>query len=151
LPINKVDRFAAVFLSAGKANVKFICWRFLKYRKREEFLMPKDFAVTVLLDVYGMMLTDRQRETMELYYEEDLSLGEIAEITSITRQGVMNCLKKSEAHLKSLETKLGLVRKLREFEEDIAELEKLLMSSEMTNEKVMADIDDLLVAIKKKL
>jgi hypothetical protein len=111
----------------------------------------KNFAITVLLDVYGMMLTDRQRETMELYYEEDLSLGEIAEITNITRQGVMNCLKKSEAHLKSLEVKLGLVRKLREFEEDIAELEKLLLHSEMTNEKVMADIDDLLVTIKKRL
>ena len=115
------------------------------------FSMAKDFAVTVLLDVYGMMLTDRQRETMELYYEEDLSLGEIAEITNITRQGVMNCLKKSEAHLKSLETKLCLVRKLRELEDDISELEKLLLSSEMTNEKVMADIDDLLVTIKGKL
>ena len=113
--------------------------------------MAKDFAVTVLLDVYGMMLTDRQRETMELYYEEDLSLGEIAEITSITRQGVMNCLKKSEAHLKTLELKLGLVRKLRELEDDIAELERLLLHSEMKNEAVMADIDDILVTIKKKL
>jgi predicted DNA-binding protein YlxM (UPF0122 family) len=113
--------------------------------------MPKDFAITVLLDVYGMMLTDRQRETMELYYEEDLSLGEIAEIMSISRQGVMNCLKKSEAHLKSLEQKLVLVRKFREFEQDIAELEKLLLHSEMKNESVMADIDDLLVQIKKKL
>jgi hypothetical protein len=120
-------------------------------REKRGVSVPKDFAITVLLDVYGMMLTDRQRETMELYYEEDLSLGEIAEITNITRQGVMNCLKKSEAHLKSLELKLGLVRKLREFEQDISELEKLLMSAEMTNEAVMADIDDLLVAIKKRL
>lgn len=111
----------------------------------------KDFAVTVLLDVYGMMLTERQRETMELYYEEDLSLGEIAEHAGITRQGVMNCLKKSERHLRQLETKLGLVRKLRELEDDISELEKLLLSSEMKNEAVMADIDDLLVTIKKKL
>jgi len=63
----------------------------------------------------------------------------------------MNCLKKSENHLKSLELKLGLVRKLRELEEDIAELEKLLLSAEMTNETVMAEIDDLLVLIKKKL
>jgi hypothetical protein len=113
--------------------------------------MPKDFAVTVLLDVYGMMLTERQRETMELYYEEDLSLGEIAEATGITRQGVMNCLRKSETHLKSLEQRLGLVLKLRELETDIAELERLLLDSEMKNESVMADIDDLLVTIKKKL
>ena len=113
--------------------------------------MPKDFAMTVLLDVYAVMLTDRQRETMELYYEEDLSLGEIAESASITRQGVMNCLKKSEAHLRNLEQKLGLVRKLRELEDDITELEKLLLHSEMKNEAVMADIDDLLVAVKKKL
>ena len=113
--------------------------------------MAKDFAMTVLLDVYGVMLTDRQRETMELYYEEDLSLGEISEITGITRQGVMNCLRKSAEHMKSLELKLGLVRKLRELEADISELEKLLLYSEMKNEEAMSDIDDLLVEIKKKL
>ncbi len=113
--------------------------------------MSKDFAMTMLLDVYGVMLTDRQHDIMEYYYENDYSLAEISELTEITRQGVLNCLRKSEKHLKDLELKLGLVRRFRELEADISELEGLILQSEMTNERVMADIDDLMVEIKKKL
>lgn len=113
--------------------------------------MSKNLAMTMLLDVYGMMLTERQQEIMSLYYEQDFSLAEISEEMEITRQGVMNCLRKSEAHLMDLERKLGLIMKLRELENDIAELEGLILQSEMTNERVMADIDEKIVEIKSKL
>ena len=59
--------------------------------------MAKDLENTILFDVYGSLLTEKQRETLEYYYNDDLSLGEISEETGITRQGVMNCIKTSEA------------------------------------------------------
>ena len=113
--------------------------------------MKKNLGVNILLDVYGTLLTDRQRVTLELYYGEDLSLGEISEETGITRQGVMNCIHKSEKKLFELETKLGLIRKFRELSEDIDRLEGLIIQAEMTNREVLAQIDDLMVAIKGKI
>ena len=113
--------------------------------------MQKNLNVNILLDVYGVLLTDRQRVTLELYYGEDLSLGEISEETGITRQGVMNCIRKSERKLYEYETKLGLIRKFRELSEDIDKMEGLVLQSDMTNRAVLAQIDDLMVAIKGKI
>ncbi|MCL1903325.1 MAG: DNA-binding protein [Oscillospiraceae bacterium] len=113
--------------------------------------MKKNLGVNILLDVYGVLLTDRQRATLELYYGEDLSLGEISEETGITRQGVMNCIHKSEKKLFEFETRLGLIRKFRELSEDIDKLEGLIIQSEMTNKAILADIDDLIVEIKEKI
>ena len=64
-----------------------------------------------LYDTYSPLLTDRQREIMELYYNEDESLAEIAENTGITRQGVRDWIKKTEAQLESFESALSLSRR----------------------------------------
>lgn len=64
--------------------------------------------ITLLLDFYGNALTERQRRTAELYFQEDLSLGEIAEMTGITRQGVRDGLKKAEKALFEYEERLGI-------------------------------------------
>ena len=114
-------------------------------------LQNKNLGINILLDVYGALLTDRQRVTLELYYGEDLSLGEIAEETKITRQGVMNCIHKSENKLFELETKLGLIRKFRELSEDIDRLEGLILRSDMGNRAILAQIDELMVEIKGKI
>ena len=53
--------------------------------------MSKNLDMALLLDVYGDMLTEKQKDTLTLYYDEDLSLTEIAENTGITRQGVHKC------------------------------------------------------------
>ena len=58
--------------------------------------MDKNVEVVLLLDFYGNMLTDRQRAIMKLYYEDNLSLSEIAEELSISKQGVSDSLKRSE-------------------------------------------------------
>ena len=113
--------------------------------------MKKNLGVNMLLDVYSALLTHRQRVTLELYYGEDLSLGEISEETGITRQGVMNCIRKTERKLFELESKMGLIRKFRELSEDIDRLEGLILQSEMTNRTVLSQIDDLMVAIKSKI
>jgi hypothetical protein len=113
--------------------------------------ISKNLGVNILLDVYGRLLTDRQRVTLELYYGEDLSLGEIADETGITRQGVMNCIHKSEKKLFEYETKLGLVKKFRELSEDIDKLEGLILQSDMSNKAILSQIDDLMVEIKGKI
>lgn len=66
-----------------------------------------------LFDVYGPLLTERQRELFRAYYQEDLSLGEIAEELGITRQGVYDILRRSERTLEELEDKLGLLARQR--------------------------------------
>ncbi|MDR3552011.1 MAG: putative DNA-binding protein [Clostridia bacterium] len=71
-------------------------------------MKEKNYEVSLLLDFYGQVLTEKQREVIELYYDEDLSLAEIAEHTGITRQGVRDCIKRGEAVLFEMEQKLGL-------------------------------------------
>lgn len=67
--------------------------------------MPKNLYVSALLDVYGAFLNEKQRELCEYYYNEDLSLAEIAENVGITRQGVRDLIKRAEQTLVSLEEK----------------------------------------------
>lgn len=86
--------------------------------------MAKNFEVSRLLDFYGMLLTDKQRETVEYYYNDDLSLGEIAENLNISRQGVRDSIKRSEAILFEAEEKLGLMKKDALIKESLAEIRK---------------------------
>ena len=79
--------------------------------------MSKDLNIALLLDFYGEMLTEKQRDMVELYYDEDLSLGEIAETVKITRLGVRDSIKRGEQQLFELEKKLGLVEKFMKYSE----------------------------------
>ena len=83
----------------------------------------------LLLDFYGPLLTEKQRECFDLHYNEDLSLSEIAEEAHISRQGVWDNIRRAEAALRELEEKTGLVRRVteleRELEETRAELRRL--------------------------
>ncbi|MDO4269837.1 MAG: YlxM family DNA-binding protein [Eubacteriales bacterium] len=69
----------------------------------------KPLEMSLLFDFYGETLTDKQRELFDLYYNEDLSLAEIAEHAGITRQGVRDSVKRAEHALGEMEAKLGLV------------------------------------------
>ena len=69
--------------------------------------MSKDLNIIMLLDLYGEVLTEKQRDVIELYYNEDLSLAEIAQNLGITRQGVRDSIKRGEAVLLDMEAKLG--------------------------------------------
>ena len=81
--------------------------------------MAKNLEISMLLDFYGEMLTDKQREVVSLYYNEDLSLAEIASIAQITRQGVRDSIKRGEATLIDMEERLKLAAKFRQMEEDL--------------------------------
>lgn len=71
----------------------------------------KNLEVAVLLDHYSGLLTDKQRDVIDLYYNEDLSLGEIAECENITRQGVRDSIKRGEQVLFEMEAVLKLAEK----------------------------------------
>ena len=69
------------------------------------------YRMTMLFDFYGELLTDRQKEFFDLYYNEDLSLSEIAENEGISRQGVRDVIVRAEAILTELEDKTGLIKR----------------------------------------
>lgn len=67
--------------------------------------------MSMLLDFYGQLLTAKQADALDLYYNQDLSLSEIAEHLTITRQGVRDNIKRGEKQLCDFEERLGLVSK----------------------------------------
>lgn len=89
----------------------------------------KKVRMNLLYDFYGQLLTKKQRTFFDLYYQADLSLGEIAAQHDVTRQAVYDILKRSERALEAFESKLNLVEKylrgqqvIRQVEADLAAL-----------------------------
>lgn len=113
--------------------------------------MSKNLDFTMLLDVYGTLLTEKQRETLDYYYNDDLSLGEIAEELGITRQGVMNCIKKCEQRLLELEEALGLVKRFTDLKKDIEQLECIISTEKNIDAKNISRLENLIEDIKSKL
>jgi predicted DNA-binding protein YlxM (UPF0122 family) len=93
----------------------------------------KNLDITVLLDFYGEMLTDKQREALEFYYNEDLSLAEIAEHSGITRQGVRDAIKRAENQLLEYESKLGLWARFLEIKQGLDEIATLTRELQAEN------------------
>ncbi len=79
--------------------------------------------VSLLYDFYGQLLTNRQQQVLELYHEENLSLSEIADEFSISRQGVHDTLKAGEKALQNYEEKLGLVKKFQKSRQAISRID----------------------------
>ena len=69
------------------------------------------YRMTMLFDFYGELLTDRQKEFFDLYYNEDLSLAEIAENAGISRQGVRDVIVRAEATMQEVEDKTGIIKR----------------------------------------
>jgi len=70
--------------------------------------MKDNLNTSLLLDFYGNLLTEKQRDALDMYYNMDLSLGEIAEEIGVTRQGVRDAIKKGEERLLLFEEKVGM-------------------------------------------
>ena len=102
-------------------------------------MFEKNMRLAYLLDFYGEVLDDHSRAIMKAYYEDDLSLSEIAEGESISRQGVRHVIKKSEEQLDFLEAKLGLAAHHLELE-DIANRLKEIASA-------ISDYEDTKVSV----
>jgi hypothetical protein len=72
-------------------------------------ILNKLGRIAQLYDLYGPLLTPRQQEAVRLYYEQDLSLGEIASECDVSRQAVHDLLRRAEIALEKYEQKLGLL------------------------------------------
>jgi predicted DNA-binding protein YlxM (UPF0122 family) len=83
-------------------------------RRESRMKAEKLKEMSLLLDFYAGLLTERQRELCDYYYNDDLSHTEIAAVTGITRQGVRDSLKKAEDILENAEEALGFLKAWRE-------------------------------------
>ena len=113
-------------------------------------MFEKDLRMGYLLDFYGEMLPDRTKDMMKQYYEDDLSLAEIAEMEGITRQGVRHTIKKGELALLNLEERLQLAQRftaLASLAQEIKEDATLLAAHE--NEAVKERAERILNAARK--
>ena len=79
--------------------------------------MTKDLRFSLLLAFYRNLLSDKQVEMLESYYDHDLSLSEISENVGMSRQGVRDTIKRAEQQLIEYEEKLGLIKKTNRLQE----------------------------------
>lgn len=117
--------------------------------------MAKNLDITVYLDFYGEMLTDKQREYLDYYYNDDLSLSEIAANIPFgekgrSRQAVRDVIKRAEGQLIDMEAKLGLVKR---FEQVHTGLEEIIECAEVINKSnlnfgLSREINDAVIKIK---
>ncbi|MGM9937458.1 MAG: YlxM family DNA-binding protein, partial [Candidatus Ornithomonoglobus sp.] len=117
----------------------------LKILYSEVDIMAKDMKLALLLDFYGGLLTEKQESALDGYYNQDLSLAEIAEEMGISRQGVMAFLKQGEKHLRSFEEKLGLAERFSEISRGLDEMRELAgeIPKETERERLTGLIDKI--------
>lgn len=114
-------------------------------------MFEKNLNISLLLDFYGDILTDRQSEMLDMYYNEDFSLAEIADKFSISRQGVRSVLKKGEMILIDMENKLNLASRfskvLKKSAEIANELERI--NQNINNNDISSRLLSLIKEIKE--
>ena len=110
-------------------------------------MFEKNLQIGYLLDFYGELLSERKRSVMDMYYNEDLSLAEIASEIGISRQGARDIIKKCEEELLFYEEKLGLAQKLKKVETCASELSDIASKLSLPGE-VRDKISELLSNVK---
>ena len=110
-------------------------------------MFEKNLELGYLLDFYGELLSERKRTVMDMYYNEDFSLAEIAGEIGISRQGVRDIIKKSEDELLFYEEKLGLAKKLKQVEETASQLQKMAGEYSLP-EQLKEKISELVFAVE---
>lgn len=86
----------------------------------------KHWESSLLMDFYGALLTPYQRQVMRLYYEDDLSLGEIATSLGVSRQGIHDVVRRANAQLEGLEAKLALAARFKQTQGVLAQVAELV-------------------------
>jgi predicted DNA-binding protein YlxM (UPF0122 family) len=91
-------------------------------------LTVKDLQFSLLIDFYGNILAPKMKDALELYYNEDLSLSEIAQHMQITRQGVRDNIKRGEQFLTETEERLGFFKRYAGLEDQMEQINNLAMN-----------------------
>ena len=102
--------------------------------------MEEKVRISILLELYGKLLTEKQYEFMDLYYNQDLSLSEIGDNEDITRQAVRTILLKSKKKLEEYENQLKFMQKEEKIKKCIEQLEKTNADKKILN-KLKQQID----------
>ncbi|MEG1988289.1 MAG: YlxM family DNA-binding protein [Oscillibacter sp.] len=97
------------------------------------------YRMTMLFDFYGELLTARQKEFFDLYYNEDLSLSEIAENAGISRQGVRDVIVRAEAAMQEIEDKTNLIRRFEQVRSHLDAIEAVATELETINHRRYED------------
>lgn len=103
--------------------------------------LEKNVEISYLLDFYGELLSEKQRISVEMYYNDDLSLSEIAQDLGISRQGVRDSIKRGEASLYEMEKKLGLAERFKEMLEGLNRIKSNAEKIGEFNSKIMRSLD----------
>lgn len=113
-------------------------------------MFEKNLNISLLLDFYGDILSERQNEMLSMYYNEDCSLAEIANSFSISRQGVRSVLKKGETILLEMEENLGLAERFKLMQTKSTEIASKLeiLNNNINNEEISSQINALIDEIK---
>ena len=110
-------------------------------------MFEKNLEIAFLLDFYGDVLSERRRTVLDLYYNLDFSLSEVAQEVGISRQGVRDLIKKAEEELLFFEEKLGLAKRFRQTQRSAEELISLLSSTEV-DEHVRRAVEELAQSVR---
>lgn len=107
--------------------------------------MDEILHLTLLFDFYGELLTEKQKQVFSLHYQDDLSLSEIGEELSISRQAVRDQLKRTEKILLDYEQKLGLVARFQEQKKSVRQMLEIMQDLEVDglSEKRMHQIETM--------
>lgn len=97
----------------------------------------KDLRFTYLLDFYSNILTEKQRQILDMYYQEDMSLSEISKETQMTRQGVHDNIKRAEKEILSMEEKLSLSDRFLKIQSSLDIIENKLKSNNLLDENTL--------------
>ena len=111
--------------------------------------MSKNLEMSYLLDFYGEVLTDKQRDMMQQYFNMDLSLSEIADNFNITRQGVRDAIKRGEGILTQLEGQIGFATKYRDLIDGVDQIRSLAQNISFYNLSSYSTSDEITKATAK--
>ncbi len=113
--------------------------------------MHKVIEISYLFDFYQNLFTQRQKDLISGYYFEDLSLSELANIYSVSRQSVHETIKKSETKLFELEEKLGLVKRFQNMKMIVEKIDRNISNAMSLKEKDLIDLKKLIVDLKNEI
>lgn len=115
--------------------------------KRGNGVFEKNLALNGLYDLYAPLISEKKRKAFELYYEEDLSLFEIAQELEISRQGVRDLLTRTAAELETYEEALGLARKRKELAGLVGKLNEIVRGCEGEQKDRVTQLGEELLAL----
>ena len=110
------------------------------------------YRMSLLYDFYGDLLTDRQKEFFDLYYNDDLSLSEIAENYGISRQGVRDVIVRAEAAMDGIEEKTHLIRRFHQSQKELLAIDEAadrLLQAVRAGSCTASTLEEIALSIKE--